>query len=71
MLESYLKSNLTSNLTFKNEVKSILSIQQGQKYGFILEIESPMGKYYCPVQAYKTKEQALWKLRSMLKNENI
>lgn len=67
MLESYLKSGLESNLSFKNEVKSILSIQQGQRYGFILEIESPMGKYFCPIEAYKTKEQALWKLREMLK----
>lgn len=62
-----METNLTSNLTYKNEVKSVLSIQQGPKYGFVLEIQSKMGTYYCPVQAYKTKEQALQLLRGMLK----
>lgn len=67
IMKTNLQSNLTSGLSFKNEVKSVLSIQQGQKYGFILEIESPFGKYYCPVQAFTTKEQALRVLRSQLK----
>lgn len=66
-METNLQSNLTSGLSFKNEVKSILTIQQGDKYGFIMTVESPVGTYYCPVQAYKTKEQALRILRSQLK----
>lgn len=71
MLESYLQSNLISSLnsglSFKSEVKSVYTVQVGAKYGFVLEIESPMGRYYIPVEGYKTKEQALQIVRGMLK----
>lgn len=71
MLESYLQSNLISSLnsglSFKSEVKSVYTVQVGAKYGFVLEIESPMGRYYVPVEGYKTKEQALQIVRGMLK----
>lgn len=71
MLESYLQSNLTSSLnsglSFKSEVKSVYTVQVGAKYGFVLEIDSPMGKYYLPVEGYRTKEQALQVVRGMIR----
>lgn len=71
MLESHLQSNLVSSLnsglSFKSEVKSVYTVQVGAKYGFVLEIESPMGTYYLPVEGYKTKEQALQIVRGMLR----
>lgn len=66
-MKSGLQSNLKSELEFKNEVKSIIGVQQGPRYGFVLEIESKLGTYYCPVEAYKSKDVALQKLRSALK----
>lgn len=66
-MDTYIQSELKSGLSYKNEVKSILSFQQGAKYGFILEIQSPMGTYFCPVRGYKTKEAALFELRKGLK----
>jgi hypothetical protein len=66
-MKSNLVSGLTSGLSYKNEVKSIISVQQGTKYGFLVEIESPLGKYYCPLEAYKSKDYALQLLRSRLK----
>lgn len=67
-MESNLNSNLTSNLTYKNEVKSILSAQFGSNYGFLIEVQSPMGIYYCPVIGYKSRDIALKKLRETLKS---
>ena len=65
-MESYLKSNLTSGLSFKSEVKSILTMQTGARYGFLLEIQSPYGTYFCPVEGYKSKDIALKILREKL-----
>lgn len=67
MLESGLQSNINEGLQFKNEVKSITSLQLGSKYGFVVEIESPFGKFYCPLEGYRTKEQAFQVLRGKLK----
>lgn len=66
-MKSGLSSNLTSGLGFKNEVKSVITVQQGAKYGFVLEISSPMGTYYCPVEGYKSRDVALQLLRKRLK----
>lgn len=67
MLESGLKSSLNEGLQFKNEVKSITSLQLGNKYGFVVTIESPFGTYYCPLEGYRTKEQAFQVLKGRLK----
>lgn len=67
MLESGLQSNLTSAFSYKNEVKSIISVQQGANYGFVVEIQSPLGTYYCPLVGYKSKDTALREVRKMLK----
>lgn len=66
-MKSGLSSNLNSGLGFKNEVKSVITVQQGTKYGFVLEISSPMGTYYCPVEGYKSRDVALQLLRKRLK----
>lgn len=65
-MESYLNSGLSS----MNEanLNVVTSVQQGNKYGFILEIDSKIGKYYAPLKVYKNKEQCLQILRrEMLK----
>lgn len=67
IMETYLKSNLTPGLSYKNEVKSIVAVQNGGNYGFILEIESAFGTYYCPVVGYRTKDVAIQELRKQLK----
>ena len=66
-LETNLESHLNTNKEFKLETSSVVSIQVGSNYGFVIPITSQIGKYYCPVQAYTTKEQALRMLRSQLK----
>lgn len=66
-MESSLTSALTSGFSYKNEVKSIISVQQGARYGFIIEIQSPMGTYYCPIEGVKDKNLALKILREKLK----
>ena len=66
-MESNLRTNLTSGLSYKSEVKSILTVQTGAKYGFLVEIESPVRTYYCPVEGYKSKDIALKALRSKLR----
>lgn len=62
-------SNLDSSLNknFKNEVKSIVAVQQGSKYGFVIEIHSSTGTFYCPVEAYRNKDMAIQLLRQRLR----
>lgn len=67
MLKSGLKSNLNEGLQFKNEVKSITSLQLGSRYGFVVEIDSPFGRFFCPLEGYRTKEQAFQVLKGRLK----
>lgn len=67
MLESSLKTELNEGLQFKNEVKSITSLQVGNKYGFVIELDTHFGKYFVPLEGYRTKEQAFQTLRSKLK----
>lgn len=66
-MESNLKSNLTSGFSFKSEVKSTMFVQTGSKYGFIVELESPYGTFYCPVEGYKSKDYALRVLKENLR----
>lgn len=66
-MESYLNSQLDNTLSYKNEVKSVTTLQYGSKYGFVLEIESLLGKFYCPVEGYRTKEAAFQALKKRLK----
>lgn len=66
-MESNLKSEFTDGFSFKNEVKSIMALQLGTKYGFVVEIDSVTGKYYCPLEAYRTKEQAFQVLKRRMK----
>lgn len=67
MMETGLQSQINEGLQFKNEVKSITSLQIGSKYGFVVEIQSPFGKFYCPLEGYRTKEQAFQVLKGRLK----
>lgn len=66
-METGLQSQINEGLQFKNEVKSITSLQIGSKYGFVVEIQSPFGKFYCPLSGYRTKEQAFQILKGRLK----
>lgn len=65
-MKSNLETYLENNLQQINEVKSITGIQMSNRYGFILELESPLGTYYCPVEGYKTKVEAIRKLRAKI-----
>lgn len=66
-METYLKSQLESTLSYKNEVKSVTTLQYGSKYGFVLEVESMLGKFYIPTEGYRTKEAAFQVLKKRLK----
>lgn len=66
-MESNLVTALNSGLSYKTEVSSILTMQTGSKYGFIIAIKSPYGTYFCPVEGYKSKDIALKILREKLK----
>ena len=66
-MESNLTTALTSGLSYKSEVDSILTMQIGSKYGFIMTIKSPYGTFYCPVEGYKSKDFALKVLKDKLR----
>lgn len=65
-MKSNLKTSLSEGLSYKNEVKSVLSVQQGPNYGFLIEIQSALGTYYVPVKGYKSRDVALQLLRKQL-----
>jgi len=65
-MKSNLETYLENNLQQINEVKSITSIQMSNRYGCILEIESPTGSYFAPIEVCKTKVEAIRKLRAKL-----
>jgi len=70
MLENNLESYLyDSSVSWKNEIKSIMSAQIGNRVGFVIEIDSQFGKYYAPVFGFRTKEAALLSLRNTAKRE--
>lgn len=66
-METNLKTSLNEGLNYKNEVKSIMSVQKGTRYGFLVEIESSLGTFYCPLEGYKSRDFALQLLRSKLR----
>ena len=66
-MESNLTTGLSEGLSYKNEVKSITSLQLGSRYGFVVEISSPLGTFYCPLDGYRTKEQAFQILKGRLR----
>lgn len=68
-MESNMKSGLESSLSYKSEasLKSVMTVQQGSKSGVVLEVETPLGTYYIPVETYKNRQLALTELRRRLR----
>jgi hypothetical protein len=66
-METYLETYLESNKSFKLEgVSSTYVLQQGGKYGCILELDTPVGKMYAPIVLTKLRDQAIKELRKTL-----
>ena len=62
-----LESGLNNELTFKTEEMSVMSLQLGNRYGFVLAISTQFGKFFVPLEGYRTKEQAFQVLKGRLK----